>query len=284
MNFTKLIQQSLEAQTIAIWGTGTGGFKAVNAISIIKERIVCFVDSYSEKEYYLNFKVLSPLDFFKREVDLLVIASSYVNEIKNLLLVNKYDMDKVLFLFDQIEEETSNVDMGRYSYGLVRKVSSDFSAIESIGNFTSINGTAAIGAFNHPIDLVSTHSFLYREEFDGILNNQEVRTAVQKSFYKKKIKIGHDVWIGANAIILPGVEIGNGAVIGAGAVVTKDVPPFSIVGGVPAKVIKFRFDTKIIEALEEIKWWYWDDNEIKDNVELFLDPYKFIEEHYRSGR
>ncbi len=70
--------------------------------------------------------------------------------------------------------------------------------------------------------------------------------------------IGHDVWIGHGAVILPGVKIGNGAVIGAGAVVSKDIPEYAIAAGIPAKVIKFRFDPITIERIKEMRWWDWD--------------------------
>ena len=87
---------------------------------------------------------------------------------------------------------------------------------------------------------------------------------------KGDIKIGNDVWIGHSSIILSGVTIGNGAVIAAGSVVVKDVPPFSIVGGNPAKVIRFRFDSKTIAEIENSKWWNWSDSKIRENLESLL--------------
>lgn len=84
---------------------------------------------------------------------------------------------------------------------------------------------------------------------------------------KDKLKIGNDVWIGYEAVILSGVTIGDGAIIGARAVVTKDVPSYTIVGGVPAKPIRKRFDEETIQKLEEIRWWDWEEERIKKNVQ-----------------
>ena len=88
--------------------------------------------------------------------------------------------------------------------------------------------------------------------------------------------IGNDVWIGWNAILTPGVHIGDGAIIGAGAVVTHDVPPYAIVGGVPARIIGMRFSKDIIDKLLTIKWWYWSDEMIKANYEYFYQPELFV--------
>lgn len=84
---------------------------------------------------------------------------------------------------------------------------------------------------------------------------------------KGDIVIGNDVWIGYEAVILSGVTIGDGAIIGTRAVVTKDVPSYTIVGGVPAKPIRKRFDEETIQKLEEIRWWDWEEERIKKNIQ-----------------
>lgn len=86
----------------------------------------------------------------------------------------------------------------------------------------------------------------------------------------KPINIGNDVWIGAHAIILSGVTVGNGAVIAAGAVVTKDVEPYAIVAGVPARTIKYRFDSGTIQNLEQLQWWNWTDEKIFNEEDFFI--------------
>lgn len=121
-----------------------------------------------------------------------------------------------------------------------------------IGKFCSIGPEVRIGLGKHPLHLKSTHPGFYDidSSYYGITpeyNNPEPEY--------EKITVGNDVWIGCRAMILDGVTIGDGAIIAAGAVVTKDVPPYAIVGGVPAKIIKYRFQPEKIEELLESEWW-----------------------------
>ncbi|MBU2975498.1 CatB-related O-acetyltransferase [Zobellia sp. B3R18] len=121
-----------------------------------------------------------------------------------------------------------------------------------IGNYCSIAHDVNIGLGQHPIDLLSTSPIFYNK------NNPLKYSLVEKSLIfeeYKTIKIESDVWIGARAIIMDGVKIGMGAIVAAGAVVTKDVPPFAIVGGIPAKIIKYRFNEDRIKQIIKSKWW-----------------------------
>lgn len=133
-----------------------------------------------------------------------------------------------------------------------------------IGKFCSIACGAKFlfNSANHTMDSLSTYPFpLFFEEWEL------EKKGVAKSWDNKgDIIIGNDVWIGYEAVILAGVTIGNGAIIGARAVVTKDVPPYTIVGGVPAKPIKKRFDNKTISELLDIQWWNWPDETIAQNI------------------
>ena len=98
--------------------------------------------------------------------------------------------------------------------------------------------------------------------------------------WKIGITIGNDVWIGARATIMPEVNIGDGAVIGAGAVVTKNVPAYAIVGGVPGKIIRYRYTEQQIKSLLKIKWWNWSDEKVKQNIDDFYnDVDLFIQKH-----
>ncbi|MBE6034068.1 MAG: CatB-related O-acetyltransferase [Clostridiales bacterium] len=115
---------------------------------------------------------------------------------------------------------------------------------------------------NHTLKSLSTYPFpLFWEEYG--LNKMDVTQAWDN---KGDIIIGNDVWIGYEAVIMPGIHIGNGAIIGTRAVVTKDVEPYTIVGGVPAKPIKKRFNDEIIEKLQSISWWDWDKEKVREKL------------------
>jgi acetyltransferase-like isoleucine patch superfamily enzyme len=135
----------------------------------------------------------------------------------------------------------------------------------TIGKFCSIANEVLIGLGNHPLDLLSTSPLFYRIHNPFQLKLVEQNLDVVEY---KPIEIGNDVWIGTRSIIMDGVIIGHGAVIAANSVVTKNIPAYAVVGGVPAKVIKNRFtDSKITELLE-LKWWEWDLKKIKTYYNL----------------
>jgi chloramphenicol O-acetyltransferase type B len=135
----------------------------------------------------------------------------------------------------------------------------------TIGKFCSIANDVAIGLGGHPIELFSTSTLFYR--IKNTLSISLVKQNLEFDEYKE-INIGNDVWIGARAIIMDGVTIGDGAIVAANSVVTKQVPPYAIVGGVPAKIIRYRFSETKIEELLELKWWGWDLRKIKTHYNL----------------
>ncbi|MGV2874569.1 CatB-related O-acetyltransferase [Macrococcus capreoli] len=132
-----------------------------------------------------------------------------------------------------------------------------------IGKYSSISYNCYIGLNEHPTKFLSTSPFLYsvRESENVNDNFKEVNSPVV---------IGNDVWIGVGTIILQGVTIGDGAIIAAGSVVTKDVAPYNIVGGIPAKLIKKRFEDDIIENLINFKWWNLPKNELEKYEPYFI--------------
>lgn len=160
------------------------------------------------------------------------------------------------------------VKMGRYSY--MGKNNSVCNA--SIGSFCSIASYCAIGGGDHAMDSISTSPVFY-----------EGRNIFGKNFSKihkelnKPVTIGNDVWIGENVFINSGITIGDGAVIGAHSVVTHNVPPYAVVVGAPARVIKFRFDDNTIRKLLSTKWWEWTDSELLEKGKKFDSIESFFE-------
>jgi len=134
-----------------------------------------------------------------------------------------------------------------------------------VGGYCSIASNVKIGMGRHPVSYISTSPLFYAKK-----NPFKVQMVSENKFKEcEKTIIGSDVWIGINAIIKDGIEIEHGAIVGAGSVVTKDVPPYAVVAGTPAKIIKYRFEERIIKELFEINWWQYDLFEIKKAVELF---------------
>lgn len=138
-----------------------------------------------------------------------------------------------------------------------------------IGKFCSIACGAKFlfTSANHAMKSLSTYPFpLFFEEWN--LDRKDIRSAWDN---KGDIVIGNDVWIGYEAVILSGVHIGDGAIIGTRAVVTKDVPPYTIVGGVPAKEIRKRFDDETIQRLQRLKWWNWASDKIQQALPYIIN-------------
>jgi phosphonate metabolism protein (transferase hexapeptide repeat family) len=124
-----------------------------------------------------------------------------------------------------------------------------------IGKFCAIAASVRIGAPNHPIDRPCLHRFTYCPEY---YTAEPIRDhAFFRQRRSNKVVVGHDVWIGHGVILLPDVTVGDGAVLAAGAVVSRDVPPYTIVGGVPARPIRDRFPPGIAQRLIRIGWWHW---------------------------
>jgi phosphonate metabolism protein (transferase hexapeptide repeat family) len=169
----------------------------------------------------------------------------------------------------------SEVRFGAYSY-----IVNDASAVYAdVGKFCSIAQSVRINPGNHPLAKAALHHFSYRSR------SYQVGDADDAAFFEwrraARVRIGNDVWIGHAAVILPGVTIGDGAAIGAGAVVSKDVAPYTIVAGVPARPIRERFPSDVQAGLQEIAWWDWPHDRIKAALEDFrsLDAAAFVAKH-----
>lgn len=146
-----------------------------------------------------------------------------------------------------------------------------------VGKYCSIsNGVKIFLGGEHRTDWISTYPF---SEFF-----EEAAQIAGHPFSKGDVHIGNDVWIAYGATILSGVEVGNGAVIAAHSVVTKDVPPYAVVGGNPARIIKFRFEPRVVEQLQLIRWWDWPHDKVMSNVGMLMSNQidEFVNHHHEN--
>jgi len=180
-------------------------------------------------------------------------------------------------LLNKIREigKNSTVDerviIGAYTYGITPSTVLLFKQSDRvyIGRYCS---------FAYDVKIIASGEHDYRAVANFPFYAHFLKKGIERdTFTKGEVRIGNDVWIGARATILSGVEIGDGAVVAAGAVVTKNIPPYAIVGGVPAKLIKYRFPEEVVNDLLKIKWWNWTDAHVKSNIEdFYLDVNEFI--------
>jgi acetyltransferase-like isoleucine patch superfamily enzyme len=190
-------------------------------------------------------------------------------------------ISRITFGPEQNLKKLDWVEIGRRSYdngAFVWRESKNQTL--KIGAFCSIAEDVYFlcGAGRHDMKTASTYSMVsaFFDEIELVKIGSEQR---ERSYWDEKLSlskgpiiVGNDVWIGYRAIILSGVNIGNGAVIYADSLVSKDVPPYAIVAGIPAKIVGFRFDPKTIDKLSQIAWWNWPDEIIKSRIEDFLLP------------
>ncbi len=209
---------------------------------------------WADLKTYLKVKVL----YKKRHPNSTVL--SYVNNDINIL-------GQYLNIRENVFISAAVQSIGDGTY--IGNNSSIFEC-DKIGKFCSISHGVKIGLSNHPLDHISTNALFY---------NASLKWVNQSTFNEQETKrctIGNDVLISANATVLNGVKIGDGAVIGAGAFVNQDVPPYSIVAGMPAKVIRYRFDDEIVSKMLQLSWWDQDIALLKEKQSLFNDPETFL--------
>ena len=192
---------------------------------------------------------------------------------KNMRIDNTAKVD-IHSIFGEYVSIGKNVDLNKCNVGSCTYFSSDDKFFNTkIGRFCSVGPGVRCGMGIHPSNtFVSTHPVFFSnsKQIDLSFVNENYFTEILP------IEIGNDVWIGANVIILDGVKIGNGAILGAGSVVIRDVPDYAIVGGVPAKVIKYRFDKNQIKFLLQDKWWEKDIKYLCKNFKYFHNIENYI--------
>jgi phosphonate metabolism protein (transferase hexapeptide repeat family) len=176
-------------------------------------------------------------------------------------------VNSTLGRYTEIRERSrlDEVEFGDYSY--IMQDGSIWCA--TVGKFVNIAAAVRINATNHPTWRATLHHFTYRAPM--YWDDAEPDHDLFAWRRQNRVTIGHDVWIGHGATILPGVSVGNGAVIGAGAVVSKDVAPYTIVGGVPARLIRDRFTARVGEAMDQLAWWDWDHTKLRQALDDFRE-------------
>lgn len=157
-----------------------------------------------------------------------------------------------------------------YSY-LMERVQLDYAHVGKFGNVAS---DARLGPTNHPIDRPTAHHFTYRPAMYDLADEDDDTIFEWRA--DQPVEVGHDVWIGHGATVLPDVTVGNGAVVAAGAVVTHDVAPYEIVAGVPAEPLDRRFDPQTAARIEATEWWHWDHETLRARLDEFRDLDRFL--------
>ena len=176
--------------------------------------------------------------------------------------------------------ECSSAKIGKYSYfGNWLAGVCNYGVLASIGSFCAISETLYMDA-NHQMNMVAISNMIpFNDENQAKFDKKCLSDPKNPySVNEKPLTIGNDVWIGANVFINTSTvkSIGDGAIIGAGAVVLEDVPPYAIVVGVPAKIKRYRYTPEVIETLLRVKWWEWSDEKINENADALISPEVFM--------
>ncbi len=198
----------------------------------------------------LHFLVGFLKNLFNKRISILSFISS------------RSELDKTCVIYRGVKIKSSKV--GAYTY------ISNNTDVENaeIGKYCSIADHCRIGMSGHSLQYLST-SPVFTQKTNALKESWAEKNVFKNKSKEERVYLGNDVWVGSHVLINGGVHVGDGACIAAGAVVVKDVPPYAIVGGVPAKVIRYRFTPDVIEELLRLKWWDMDEALLKQHVQLF---------------
>lgn len=210
--------------------------------------------------------------------------SNITKKIKELFYKKKYRngyyIIRILFFRFKINNQPSDYHAFRFVPGGIKVGKNTYTGVDiklaslktTIGSFCSIGHNVVLGHGEHPLNFLSSSPYFYFQKVEWKNANMPNHN---EFLINKPIEVGNDVWIGDGVFVKNGITVGDGAILGAKSVVTRDVPPYAIVAGVPARIIKYRFDEKTIKELLELKWWELDDEIIKripyDNIEKAID-------------
>lgn len=227
--------------------------------------------------------------------DLVVVITCENQEVHNYIEGMLKEMMSKAIILDLFfrsrkvnQREKQLTKCGKYSYGPL----CNHEQVKEVGAFCSFAvGVDVVG--NHLINTISTHPFLFHDKRlnDTFLKTYEERKDATWFFpgvspligppRRRRITIGNDVWLGANVLITNGVDIPDGVIAGAGAVITKEIPPYAIVGGVPARIIGYRYNSEQVAKIRAIAWWDWPDELIRERYrDFYLSGDEFIDKYY----
>lgn len=236
-----------------------------------------------------QIKPITYLDTISIDKYCIILSSAnpkIYDDLKSAILV--YIKETKLYEFRIQPPYNWTTSVGKYSYG---PIACNHEFIEKIGNFCSFAAGVDV-VRNHSMTCITTHPIIYHGQghdniqidFDHYAYAPWYFEGIQPhphNYSIKRITIGNDVWLGKNVTITNGSNIGNGVIAGAGAVITKDVPDYAVVVGVPAKIIRYRYTPEQIKALNTIQWWNWSDDEIRNRYDDFYLPIdKFIAKYF----
>lgn len=240
---------------LVIWGTRERAELAQKVLGAFGLKCKFFISSRPKSDTFCGLPLYTPdvLDVQKHYV----IVTTMAEEVKLFLESNGFadNQDYICLVYpiwhEDMEYNGCLVGRGTYGYDTLRTDNLLGWCVSRIGRYCSINGTARI-QMNHPMGFVTTYAMLY--DLIVVPNEKICAAASKVRLESERSEIGNDVWIGASVNLIKGIKIGDGAIIGAGAVVTHDVEPYAVVGGVPARVIRYRYPREMIDAFLRIKW------------------------------
>jgi acetyltransferase-like isoleucine patch superfamily enzyme len=266
-------------KNIAVFGACREGlevYRSLYSSSLINNQEVTFVfldnDSRLRGSTYEGVSVLSPYEADFSLFDLIVVGIIAYERVKEQLIYLNAAPEKIKRYYSEAyySDQSRGVGMatiGKYSYF---KPSTVLYNVE-IGNYCHIGADCRLGLIGHDVNRLTTYPF----EYQFGKTKESLDCSKDKTIDLKKasvLKIGHDVYIGEGVTIISGVEIGIGAVVGSKSVVTRDVPPFTVVAGAPAKILSERLTPSEREALLESKWWEFDKVEAESILNKIVNP------------
>lgn len=291
------------AKKIILYPVGDVGIQILNIMkSVYAMEPEYLIDNkkckYSEKIHDISF-----LRTIHAEDYVLFLASTNPDIYQKLRAnVEEFFTDDRIIELECMRAETEKLDfneadfavyetkIGRYSYG---SLCCNSSLVESIGSFCCF-ADGVVYVENHEWRYVTLHPFIYAGKSFEVCEYPYEYFKTRKWYFpgvepitenikkQKRATIGNDVWLGRNVIVTNSANIGNGVIAAAGAVITKDVPDYAVVAGVPARIIKYRYTPEQIEALNEIKWWDWSDDKIRERYEDFYLPIEEFIKKYKK--